>query len=230
MTLLARIDGPAGRKALIAGASGLVGRELLDRLLADARYASVLSIGRRTLPVAHARLTQELVSFDALPALPAVDDVFIALGTTRKVAGSEAAMRALDLDAVLGVAKAGLAAGARRLGVVSAMGAHAGSPLFYPRLKGEVEDAVSQLGYAQVVIARPSQLNGDRASLGQPGRPAERIAVALMRWLEPVTPRNYRIIAAADVAAALQAAMARDAPGRSVLLSGQMLGASRSRV
>jgi uncharacterized protein YbjT (DUF2867 family) len=221
--------GQVSRKALLAGASGLVGRGLLDDLLADDRYATVLCIGRRKLPITHSKLTQSVVSFDALPALPAVDDVFITLGTTRKVAGTEAAMRAVDFDAALAVAKAGLAAGASRLGIVSAMGANASSPLFYPRLKGEVEEAVSRLGYAQIVIARPSQMDGDRASLGQPGRPAEGIAVTTMRWLRPITPRNYQIISAADVAAALHASLARDLPGKSVLLSGQMLGAAKGR-
>jgi len=226
MTDPTQAAGGAGRKALLAGASGLVGRELLARLLADARYASVLSIGRRSLPITHAKLTQQVAAFDALPVLPAVDDVYIALGTTRKVAGSEAAMRLVDHDAVLAVAKAGLAAGATRLGVVSAMGANASSPLFYPRLKGEVEEALSRLGYAQVVIARPSQMDGDRAALGQPERPVEGIAVKAMRWLKPVTPPNLRIISAADVAAALHASLAQDLQGNTVLLSGQMLGAS----
>lgn len=226
MTDPTQATGVAGRKALLAGASGLVGRELLARLLADTRYTSVLSIGRRTLPITHAKLTQQVASFDALPALPAVDDVFIALGTTRKVAGSEAAMRLVDFDAALAVAKAGLAAGATRLGVVSAMGANASSPLFYPRLKGEVEEALSRLGYAQVVIARPSQMDGDRAALGQPERPVEGIAVKAMRWLKPITPPNLRIISAADVAAALHAGLVRDLPGKTVLLSGQMLSAS----
>ena len=93
-----------GRTALVAGASGLVGREILARLLADARYRAVISIGRRTLAQTHPKLTQLLVDLQAPGVLPAVDDVVIALGTTIKAAGSQSAMRALDVDAVLAVA------------------------------------------------------------------------------------------------------------------------------
>ncbi|MBK8065732.1 MAG: epimerase [Betaproteobacteria bacterium] len=153
--------------------------------------------------------------------LPAVDDVYIALGTTIKVAGSQAAFRAVDLDAVLAVARAGRAAGATRAGVVSAMGANARSSVFYNRVKGEMELALSGLGYASLVFARPSLLAGDRESLGQPGRSGEKLALLAMRfgaWL----PANYRAIDAGRVAGALHAAVRRGAPGVQVLLSGRM--------
>jgi len=105
---------------------------------------------------------------------PAVDDVFIALGTTIKVAGSREAFRAVDFDAVVAVARAARAAGATRLGVVSAMGADSRSPVFYNRVKGEMEDAVQGLGFETVVIARPSLLAGDRTALKQAPRPGEK--------------------------------------------------------
>ena len=210
-----------GRVALLAGATGLVGRELLARLLADPGYASVLCVGRRAPPAPHARLKALVVDLAALPELPAVDDVYIALGTTIKVAGSQAAFRAIDLDAVLAVAAAGRAAGATRAGVVSAMGANARSSVFYNRVKGEMELALAGLGYASLVFARPSLLAGDRDSLGQPGRSGEKLALLAMRfgaWL----PANYRAIDAGRVAGALHAAVRRGAPGVQVLLSGRM--------
>jgi len=191
-------------------------------LLADARYRAVVSIGRRTLPLQHPKLTQQVLNLQAPGALPAVDDVFISLGTTIKVAGSQSAMRALDVDAVLAVAGAAKAAGARRLAVVSSMGADAHSRMFYARIKGEMEQGVLGLGYAQTVLARPSQLAGDRESLQQPERPAERIALSAMRWVGPLLPANYRPIAATDVARALCQALAADKPGLTLLLSGQM--------
>ena len=214
----------SGRAALVAGASGLVGREILALLLADSRYGTVFSIGRRRLPLQHPKLTQLVVDLQAPGALPAVDDVFIALGTTLQVAGSQSAMRALDVDAVLAVAGAARAAGATRLAVVSSMGADAGSRVFYTRIKGEMEQGVARLGYPQTVVARPSQLAGDRASLNQPPRAAERLALAAMRWLRPLVPANYQPIAAADVAQALCQALATDAPGLRCLLSGAMQG------
>ncbi len=211
-----------GRTALIAGASGLVGRELIAALLADPRYGEVLSIGRRTLSIAHPKLKQLVVDFKAIPSLPAVDDVFIALGTTLKVAGSQTAMRAVDVDAVVATASAAKAAGAQRLGVVSSMGANAKSGMFYVRIKGEMEEALVQLGFHQTVIAQPSQLSGPRETLGQPDRAAERIALAAMRFVRPLIPANYQPIAAKDVATALVAAMALDKPGVTRLASGQM--------
>lgn len=210
------------RVALVAGATGLVGREILARLLADKTYVAVHCVGRRKPEVVHAKLVSHLSTDFATFQAPAVDDVFIALGTTIKVAGSQQAFRALDFDAVLAVARSARTAGARRLGIVSAMGANATSTVFYNRVKGEMENAVGRLAYDSVVLARPSLLSGDRSSLGQPGRAAEKLAATAMRLLRPVTPANYRAIAASDVAAALVDAVLASRPGRTVLLSGEM--------
>ena len=89
-----------GRVALVAGATGLVGQEILAALLADETYTSVHSVGRRPLALKHPKLTSHVVDFAVLATLPKVDDCFIALGTTIKVAGSKDAFRAIDLKAV----------------------------------------------------------------------------------------------------------------------------------
>ena len=206
---------------MLAGASGLVGRAILQGLLAEDSVAQVHTLGRRDLPLRHAKLTQHRVDFNALPALPRIDECFIALGTTIKVAGSQQAFRAVDFDAVLAVAKAAQAAGATRLGVVSAMGANPRSKVFYNRVKGETEEALSALGFATLVIARPSFLAGDRESLGQPERGGEKLALKVSRLLAPLIPANYRSIDAAAVARALLHAVPR-LSGRHVLLSGDM--------
>lgn len=179
-------------------------------------------MGRRQPEVAHPKLVVHLVNDLTAFVAPGADDVFIALGTTLKAAGSQQAFRAVDFDAVLAVARSARAAGARRLGIVSAMGASATSSVFYNRVKGEMEDAVGRLGYDSVVLARPSLLSGDRSSLGQATRAAEKLAATAMRLLRPVTPANYRAIAAADVAAALVNTVLASLPGRTVLLSGDM--------
>ncbi|MDQ3271063.1 MAG: epimerase [Pseudomonadota bacterium] len=179
-------------------------------------------MGRRKPEVVHAKLVSHLSPDFATFEAPAVDDVFIALGTTIKVAGSQQAFRAVDFDAVLAVARSARAAGARRLGIVSAMGANAKSSVFYNRVKGDMEDAVGQLGYETVVLARPSLLSGDRSSLGQPHRAAEKFAATAMRLLRPLTPANYRAIDAADVAAALVSSVLAASPGHTVLLSSDM--------
>jgi uncharacterized protein YbjT (DUF2867 family) len=217
----------AARVALVAGATGLVGREVLAALLADKHTSAVHSLGRRTLPLTHPKLTQHIVDFAALPELPRTDDVFICLGTTIKVAGSQQAFRAVDYEAVVAVAHAAIAQGATKLGVVSAMGADAKSGIFYNRTKGEMEAAVSALGYQSVSIAQPSMLAGNRASLDQPVRKGELWALNMSRWLGPLIPANYRSILVTDVAAGLVRAVKAGRPGVQRLLSGQLQGASQ---
>lgn len=211
----------AGRVALVAGATGLVGRELLATILADDTYVAVHSVGRRALATTHPKLTSHVLDFAVLPALPAVDDVFIALGTTIKIAGSQPAFRAVDFDAVLAVATAARASGASRLGVVSAMGASDKSRIFYNRVKGEMENAVSRLGFDSVVIARPSMLVGNRDSLGQAERSGEKLALIFMRF-EALIPANYRAIEAVRVACALVNAVKTAEKGTRILLSSEM--------
>jgi len=209
------------RVALIAGATGLVGREILATILADETYAAVHSVARRALATSHPKLSCHSVDFAALPALPAADDVYIALGTTIKVAGSQQAFRAVDFDAVLAVAAAARSSGASRLGIVSAMGASERSRVFYNRIKGEMEQAASRLGFDAVVFARPSLLAGDRDALGQPGRSGEKLALIAMRF-GALIPANYRAIEAGRVARALVRAVKSTETGARILLSGEM--------
>jgi uncharacterized protein YbjT (DUF2867 family) len=205
----------------VAGATGLVGREILQGLLTDDTVAAVHVVVRRALDLRHPRLTTHVVDFTALPSLPRVGEVYLALGTTIKVAGSQAAFRAVDHDANLAVATSARGAGATRLGLVSAMGASARSSVFYNRVKGELEDDLARLGYEGLVIARPSLLVGDRAALGQPIRRGERWGEAVGEWLRPLIPANYRPILARAVANALLRAVPT-AHGIAVLPSGCM--------
>jgi uncharacterized protein YbjT (DUF2867 family) len=221
------------RTALLAGSTGLVGRELLNLLLADARYSAVHCVGRRAPAITHRKLVTHVVGNIADPAqlraLPTVDDVYIALGTTIKVAGSQAAFKAIDYDAVVALAQSNISGAATnsgasgmRIGVVSAMGADTKSGVFYNRTKGEMETALGQLGYASVSIARPSMLAGDRASLAQAARPGEQIGLKLMGAVNFLIPANYKAIEAADVAAALHKMVALATSGTRVALSGEL--------
>lgn len=167
--------------------------------------------GRRTpdLPTPP-RLHLHAVDFATLGARPVVpglpgqvDDVYITLGTTIKAAGSQEAFRAVDLDAVIATARTALAAGATRCGVVTAMGADAHSRFFYNRVKGEVEQALKGLGFATLVIARPSLLLGERQALGQAPRAAESLSIRAFKLLDPLIPASYRARPGADVARAL---------------------------
>lgn len=188
-------------------------------------YAGVHALRRGTAApsaLSDPRLVWQGVDFAALPAFPPIDDVYIALGTTIRQAGSQAAFRAVDFDAVLAVARAGREAGAQRLGVVSALGADPRSRVFYNRVKGEMEAAVAQLGYTTVVLAQPSLLAGDRAALGQPSRAGEQWGLALLKPLARLLPKGVRPIAAEAVAHGLRQAVAAGAPGVQRLSSAQL--------
>lgn len=215
-----------GRVAVVAGATGLVGQEVLAVLLADKAYRAIHTLGRRATSHSHPKLTQHVVDFAKLDGLPQADEVYIALGTTIKVAGSKEAFRAVDLKAVEALALGMRAQGATKIGVVSAMGADTQSSVFYNRVKGEMEVSVARMGYPSTVIARPSLLDGAREVLGQPQRLGERVGLHVMRGLKGLIPANYQAIAARDVAFALVRAVQQGTPGVVTLLSGEMQGSA----
>jgi uncharacterized protein YbjT (DUF2867 family) len=134
------------RVALVAGATGLVGRSLLPLLEASEQYSHVHVLVRRAVPgiESNPKVLFHTVAFAHLPTpFPRADDVYIALGTTIKVAGSQEAFRHVDHDFVVNTARAARAAGARRLAIVSALGADPKSRVFYNRVKGEMQAAVA---------------------------------------------------------------------------------------
>ncbi|WP_296269278.1 oxidoreductase [Pseudomonas sp. UBA6562] len=184
------------QRVLIAGATGLTGEHLLDRLLSEPTISRVLAPTRRPL-VEHAHLENPVGELaDLLPALTGnVDIAFCCLGSTIKQAGSEAAFRAVDLELVTAFGKRARELGARHLLVISAIGADTGSSVFYNRVKGEMEEALKQQGWPQLTIARPSLLLGER--LNQ--RLAERLAAPLARLI----PGKYKGIEACTLARAL---------------------------
>lgn len=190
------------KTALLAGATGLVGGELLKILLERPEYGRVVAIVRRPLALSHSKLEQRVVDFDRLAEHAdafAVDDVYCCLGTTIKRAGSQAAQRRVDFDYPLAIAELARAQGARRYMLVSSMGADAKSSFFYMRLKGEVEAAVTGAGLPAVHIFRPSLLLGQRQEV----RFGERIAVALSPLYGLLMSARSRPIAARDVAQAM---------------------------
>jgi uncharacterized protein YbjT (DUF2867 family) len=201
------------RTALLAGATGLVGSHVLERLLADDSWSRVVTVGRRAAPLRHEKLEQRVLDLGAIEAqgdLPRADDVFCCLGTTIKQAGSQAAFRRVDHDFVIGLARAGVRAGATQFLLVSAIGADPEARVFYSRVKGEVEAAVRKLPYRAVQIFRPGLLLGKRSEF----RLGERIAMLVTPLLQPLLVsrlRRYRSIAASDVARAM-VRVAREAP------------------
>ncbi|QFT23920.1 hypothetical protein FIV02_20330 [Pseudomonas sp. THAF187a] len=181
---------------LIAGATGLTGEHLLDRLLSEPTVARVLAPTRRPL-AAHPHLENPVGELQGLlPQLSGqVDTAFCCLGSTIKQAGSQDAFRAIDHDLILAFARRARELGARHLVVISALGANPNSSVFYNRVKGETEEALKAMGWPQLTITRPSLLLGARHEF----RLGERLAAPLLRWL----PGKYRGIDACALARAL---------------------------
>lgn len=203
---------PAQRIALIAGATGLAGRHLLEILLSDLRYSTVHTLVRRTCRIAAAKIEEHVVDFERLPALPDTDDVYCCLGTTIRKAGSQAAFRKVDFDYVVDLATAARQSGVSRFLVVSAMGANAESAVFYNRIKGEMEQALVRIGFQALYIFQPSLLLGERHE----ARRGERAGIAMLSALAPLMlgpARKYRPIDAGMVARAMVVAAWTAAPG-----------------
>ena len=208
---------PAPRTALLAGATGLVGSFLLEHLLASPRYARVVVWARREIGKSHPKLEVEIVDFERLAQRRLeADDVFCCLGTTMRQAGSRKAFHHVDFDYPVALAGAAARSGAKRLLVVSALGANKRSRVFYNRVKGEMEEAVRIAAVPKTTIFRPSLLAGPRAE----SRLGERIGLALGALLGPLLGK-YRPIHAEDVAAAMIRAAELDLPS-DVIESAQM--------
>ena len=201
--------------ALVAGATGLVGGLLLNTLLDAPDYTRVYALTRRPFAKDHPKLANRVVVFermaDQLKGLVA-QDAFCCIGTTIAEAGSQEAFRAADVDAVLLFARAARAAQATRFVVVSSVGADSKSKKFYLRTKGEMEEAVTDLGFTSVDILQPSLLLGPRKEL----RPLEitgRIFAPLINPLLTGTREAYRAVPAETVAKAMLGAARRGTRG-----------------
>lgn len=205
------------RTALLAGATGLVGSHCLSQLLADPGYGRLIVLARRPLPLNDSKLDTRVVDFERLEEanLPRVDDVYCALGTTIRRAGSREAFRRVDHDYVVALARRTAERGAARFLLVSTLGADVRSPVFYSRVKGETERDVSDVGFEAVHLLRPSLLAGERSER----RPAEHLAIVVCSALSPllVGPiRKYRPIPAEVVARAMRVVARSDRGGTHV--------------
>jgi uncharacterized protein YbjT (DUF2867 family) len=212
------------RTALVVGASGLVGRALLQHLAApDSGYATVHALVRKPIAPAPKGVQQHVIDFSRQSlAVPAADDLYCALGTTIKVAGSKEAFRAVDFDAVIDTARAAQAAGVKRVATVSSMGASANSPVFYNRVKADTEAALREMGFERLVIARPSLLVGPRETLGQASRPGEALMVKVFTPLAGLLPASIRPIDAQVVARAMCVALHQSGDAVQVIESGAL--------
>jgi len=196
------------RTALIAGATGLVGGHCLRALLNNDQYGKVIALTRQPLSITHPKLDNQVIDFDELlsGSMELVcDDVFCCLGTTIKQAGSRENFRKVDFAYCLGLAKLSMQGGAEHFLLISAVGASAKSPVFYSRVKGELEQAIEALGFTRYSVFQPSFLAGERKDT----RRAEAIGIEYALKLSSllVGPfANYSVIKAEDLAAAMVSA------------------------
>ena len=197
---------PLRPSALLFGASGLVGGELLRLLLRLPDYARVHAVTRRPLTLEHPRLANRIMAFEKMDGAfkdgARCRDAYCCIGTTRRSAGSDAAFRRVDVDVVLACARAALGAGTQRFIVVSSAGADVASGNFYLRVKGEMEEALSRMKFDSLDIMQPGLLLGSRREL----RPLELGAQLVMPLVNPFLTgkrASLRGIPARDVASAM---------------------------
>lgn len=200
---------------LLAGATGLAGEHLLDRLLNEPAVTRVVAPSSRPL-AHHPRLENpqgDLASL--LPQLTGpIDIAFCCLGSTRTQAGTPEEFRAVDHDLVLAFARRARELAARHLLVISTQGADPNSPELYSRIKGTVEEALKAQNWPQLTIARPTQLLGPRSQF----RLVDHLTDPLMRW----TPGKYRGIDPCALARALWRLALEDCEGVRIVESDEL--------
>jgi uncharacterized protein YbjT (DUF2867 family) len=209
------------KTALLIGSTGLIGQQLLQLLLQSEPYGKVIAIARKPLSIHHPKLEVVVFPLTELHANASkliADDVFCCLGTTMKQAKSKQAFRAVDFDAPLALAKIAKNNGARQFLLVSALGANKNSSIFYNRVKGEVEEEISKIGFESFHIVRPSLLLGDRPDQ----RAGEEAAQFFYKVFGKLIPTKYKAIDSAKVARALVALAAANYAGHWVHESGSL--------
>lgn len=190
------------KTALILGYTGLVGGHCLRQLLDSPFYSQVVAIGRRSSGLSHPKLVERIIDFERLYNFASAfsgDDLFYCMGSTIKKAGSQKAFRKIDFEYPLEIAKLAYAQGVKKWLMVSSVGASEHSSSFYLRTKGEIEVAVSKVGFKEIYFCRPSFLLGDR----EEHRPLEKVFIPLFKAFTPLMVgglRQYRPVEAADVA------------------------------
>ena len=214
----------AGKSALIAGSTGLIGSELLQDLLDGKEYDKVVAIVRRSLEIQHPKLEEKIVDFDKLGEyndIFAVDDVFCCLGTTIKKVKTKEAMWKIDVEYPVEIANLASSNGAKKFLLVSSMNADPNSPIFYSKMKGKLEEEIKRIPFESVAIFRPSLLLGER----QEFRLGERIAAAIFTsvpFLFAGPFKKYKAIEGKTVAAAMYKAAQHHNAGITIFPSEQI--------
>ncbi|BFM43252.1 oxidoreductase [Flavobacterium sp. CFS9] len=193
------------KKAIVYGASGLVGSYILENLLNNTTYEQIVIVVRKELNIQHPKLKMLIGDFNTLSEVIKdiqVDEVFIALGTTRKKTPDKKQYYRIDHDYPILATKLAKENGAKAVFLVSALGANAKSSIFYTRLKGETEQGIISLNLEHTYIFRPSMILGDRKE----SRPMERVFIGIFKLINPLFVgelSKYKGIEAEDIAKAM---------------------------
>ncbi len=220
------------KKAILLGATGLIGSNLLSKLLASDYYSEILVISRKEIKIKHPKLKQLIIDFDNLHKHESEvigDDVFCCLGTTAKKTPDKTLYKKIDYQYPLDVAHIAFKNGAKTYSLVSAMGADSKSSIFYNRIKGEVERDLKLIGFASLHIYQPSLLDGDRND----GRFLEGMMNGLMKVINPIligSLKKYRSIKIEKVASAMLNQAAKEINGVFIYSSNkiELLGSGNS--
>lgn len=201
------------KTAIVIGATGLVGSEVLNLLLDDERYKTVKVFHRRSTGIKHPKLEEHVIDFEKIDEwkdLLTGDDLYSALGTTIKKAGSQEAQYTIDFTYQFETAKAAAEKGVQKYSLVSSAGADYQSRTFYTRLKGELDEAVKELPFEVITVLRPSILDGDRNE----NRPAEKFGLLMARLFTKIPGlKKYRPILGKKVAEGMINSLHKCPPG-----------------
>lgn len=211
---------PTTIKLLLVGASGLVGRHVLDLALSDPRVGVVYAPTRKAL-AEHPKLIAPLTDFEHLDEQAErwqADAVICTLGTTLKTAGSKEAFERVDHTYPLAVARLARDHGTSTYVLNSAIGADAGSSFFYNQVKGRLEQDLAKVGFESLTYVRPGVIGGKREEV----RYAERALILLLKLASPLLPERWRLNPPVLIARALLEAAINRAPGVHVVTSSSM--------
>ncbi len=195
------------KTAIVLGATGLVGKSLVELLIQDDAFSGIKLLLRRPSGFSHSKIEEHIVYFDDIDSFQELirgDVLFSCMGTTLQKAGSKEAQFKVDYTYQYDVARAAADQGVKDYVLVSSANANAKSLIFYSRIKGELDNAVRKLSFERIFIFRPSILMGERTEK----RKGEEIGGKLMNGLGKLFPpmKKYRGIQGKEVAQAMVAA------------------------
>ncbi len=210
------------RTAIVAGATGLIGRELVQKLILSDQYRVIYIVSRREIEIRHEKIRTVVTDFENISQIridEPIDDAFCTLGTTMKQAGSKEQFKKVDYQYVLAFASFAKHAGARKFLFISSMGASPKSATFYSKVKGLAEEALIAVGFNHLVLLRPSLLLGKRVEV----RNAEKVAAFFMNIGDFLIPDNYKAIPGEKVAEYMLKMALAPENKVTIVQSGQML-------